>query len=94
MRYTNVAFSLGNKLCKLGMRTNGPAVLFASDSTGGRRPSPWLSDQHKDDQEMNDKYRAGVYHFQIISLENTKLSFAFFKGLSSKTCSTIFFRKI
>ena len=35
---------------------------------------------HKEDPAMNPKCQAGVYHFQIISLENYRLSFAFFKG--------------
>lgn len=36
---------------------------------------------HKEDPAMNPKCQAGVYHFQIISLENYRLSFAFFKGI-------------
>ena len=35
---------------------------------------------HKDSPEMNQKCQAGVYHFQIISLENYRLSFAFYKA--------------
>ena len=35
---------------------------------------------HKNDEEMDDKCRAGVFHFQIISLSDYKLSYAFFKG--------------
>ena len=35
---------------------------------------------HKNDEEMDEKCRAGVFHFQIISLSDYKLSYAFFKG--------------
>ena len=35
---------------------------------------------HKNDPEMNDKCSAGVFHFQIISLDSYKLSYAFYKG--------------
>ena len=38
---------------------------------------------HKNDPEMDEKCRAGVFHFQIISLSDYKLSYAFFKGLLS-----------
>ena len=35
---------------------------------------------HKNDEEMDEKCRAGVFHFQIISLSDYKLSYSFFKG--------------
>ena len=38
---------------------------------------------HKNDPEMNDKCSAGVFHFQIISLDSYKLSYAFYKGIFS-----------
>lgn len=35
---------------------------------------------HKNDESMDEKCRAGVFHFQIISLSDYKLSYGFFKG--------------
>ena len=40
---------------------------------------------HKNEEEMDEKCRAGVFHFQIISLSDYKLSYSFFKCEFSDT---------